>query len=51
MIAIGYMALAFAAICGVIFLLGSKAEHDKPTKNVDYRNVYSKLAPKELGLQ
>ena len=51
MIAIGYMAFAFAVICGIIFLFGSKLDRDKPTSDVDYRDIYSKLAPKELGLQ
>lgn len=48
MIAIGYMALIFAFFCAIILLVFRNYPNEKPVKNVDYREIYSQLAPKEL---
>lgn len=48
MIAVGYMALIFAFIGGIILLVFHDYPNEKPVKAVDYRSIYSELAPKEL---
>lgn len=48
MIAVGYIALIFAFIGGIILLVFHDYPNEKPVKTVNYRSIYSELAPKEL---
>ena len=48
MMAIGYIALIFGAICGIIYLIESQYPQEKKVVNTDYNSRYKSLAVKEI---
>ena len=48
MLSIGYLALGLALLSAIFLLVFHNCPNEKPVKSVDYRNIYSQLAPKEL---
>lgn len=47
--AIGFLALGVAGLCGVLMLCSSPADKDDPVTEVDYRRIYRAVSPEELS--
>ena len=45
---IGFLALGFAGLCGVVILCSSPADKYEPIREIDYSKIYRAVIPEEL---